>query len=117
MVMQVSEIKVKEGDIVKEGDVLIAVIPWEEIKAKIDGEISNINVEENQQVMAGVKLMEIVDYEHLEINVKVDEYDIGALEKGKEATVKIGAINKEIKGTISSISKEGQIVSRIVHLT
>lgn len=112
-VMQVSKIKVKEGDTVKEGAVLITTTTGDEIKSKISGEIVNLNVEENAQVMGGIKLLEIVDYNNLEINVKVDEYDIAALEKGKETTIKIGAINKEIKGKISNISKEGQIVNGI----
>jgi HlyD family secretion protein len=74
-------------------------------------------VEEDAQVMAGIKLMEIVDYDNLEVNVKVDEYDIAALDKGKETTVKIGAINKDIKGKISSMSKEGQVVNGVTFFT
>lgn len=116
-VMQVSEIKVKEGDVVDEGTSLIKTSTGEEIKAKIHGEIANINVEENAQVMAGTKLLDVVDYDNLEIKVKVDEYDITALEKGKEAAVKIGAVNKEIKGTIGSISKEGQITNGVTFFT
>ena len=116
-VMQVSEIKVKEGDLVNEGAVLIKTTSGDEIKSKISGEIVNIMVEENAQVMAGIKLLEVVDYNNLEIKVKVDEYDIAAVEKGKETTVKIGAINKEIKGTISSMSKEGQIMNGVTFFT
>ncbi|EHQ89900.1 efflux RND transporter periplasmic adaptor subunit [Desulfosporosinus youngiae] len=116
-VMQISEIKVKEGELVKEGTVLIKTSAGEEIKSKIQGEIVNINVEEKAQVMAGTKLLEVVDYDNLQIKVKVDEYDIGAIEKGKEATVKLGAINKEIKGKISSMSKEGQITNGVTFFT
>ncbi len=112
-VMQVSEIRVKEGEKVTEGTVLIKTTIGDEIKAKISGEIANLNLEENDQVMAGIKLLEIVDYDNLEIQVKVDEYDLAALEKGKETTVTIGALNKEIKGKISSMSREGQIVNGV----
>jgi len=112
-VMQVSEINVKEGDTVKEGDVLISSTTGDEIISKINGEVVNLNVEENAQVMAGMKLLEIVDYNDLEINVKVDEYDISAIEKGKETSVKIGAVNKELKGEISSMSKEGQVLNGV----
>lgn len=111
--LQISDIKVNEGDIVKEGDVLATTTTGTKIKAKIDGEIVKIDVEDNAQVMAGAPLMSIVDYDHLKVNVKVDEYDIRAMEKGKEATVKIGALDKEVKGTISSISKEGEIMNGI----
>ncbi|HEY5585556.1 MAG TPA: HlyD family efflux transporter periplasmic adaptor subunit [Ruminiclostridium sp.] len=116
-VMQISGINVKDGEMVKESAVLIKTTAGDEILAKISGEVVNVNVEENAQVMAGTKLLEIVDYNNLEVNVKVDEYDITALEKGKEATVKIGAINKEIKGKISSMSKEGQIVNGVTYFT
>lgn len=116
-IMQISEIKVKEGDAVNEGDVLIKTTAGDQIKSKINGEVVNLNVEENQQVMAGTDLMDVVDYNNLDINVKVDEYDISALEKGKEATVKIGAINKEFNGVISSMSKEGQIVNGVTFFT
>jgi len=116
-VMQVSEILVSEGDIVKEGTALIKTTAGEELKSKINGEIVNLNVEEDAQVMAGTKLLDVVDYDNLEIKVKVDEYDIAALEKGKEASIKIGAINQEIKGNISSISKEGQIMNGVTFFT
>lgn len=72
-------------------------------------------MKENAQVMAGAKLLEIVVYDNLEVNVKVDEYDIAALEKGKVTTVKIGAIDKEIKETVSSMSKEGQVVNDVAY--
>ena len=95
-VMQVSEIKVKEGDAVNVGDVLIKTSTGDELKSKIIGEVANIAVEENAQIMAGTKLLDIVDYNNLEVSIKVDEYDISALAKGKEATINIGAINKAI---------------------
>jgi len=116
-IMQISEIKVKEGDIIEEGALLIETTTGDEIKSKIAGEIVNITVEENEQVMGGIKLLEIVDYNTLEINVKVDEYDISKLTKGKQTMVKIGALNKEIKGTVNSMSKEGQVVNGIAFFT
>ncbi|HHY25501.1 MAG TPA: HlyD family efflux transporter periplasmic adaptor subunit [Desulfitobacterium dehalogenans] len=115
--MQISEIKVKEGDLVEEGTVLIKTTSGEEIKAKVRGEVVHLNVDEKAQVMAGTQLLEVVDYDNLEIQVKVDEYDIASLDQGKEASIKIGAINKEIKGKIRSISKEGQIINGVTFFT
>jgi multidrug efflux pump subunit AcrA (membrane-fusion protein) len=90
-VMQISEVDVKDGDAVKEGDILMKTTTGDEITAPIDGEVVNLNAEENAQVMAGFKLMDIVDYKHLEVEVKVDEYDLSAIKAGKETTVTIGA--------------------------
>lgn len=112
-VIQLSKINVKDGDVVKAGDVLFETTTGETIDAKIGGEIVNVDAQENALVMTGIKLLEIVDYNNLKINVKVDEYDIASLQKGTQTTVKIGAINKEIKGKISSIAKEGQIINGV----
>lgn len=113
--LQISEIKVKEGDKVGVGSVLIKSTAGDEIKAKIAGEVVNIAVEEKAQLIAGTKLLEVVDYDNLEIKVKVDEYDISALEIGKEAVVSIDAIDKELNGKISKISREGQIVNGVTY--
>jgi HlyD family secretion protein len=116
-VMQISTINFKEGDAVKADDVLIKTTAGDEIKSKIDGIITNVNVEENAQVMAGVKLLEIVDNNNLKINVKVDEYDISAVTPGKDTTVKIAAIKKELTGKVKSLSEEGQTVNGVTYFT
>jgi HlyD family secretion protein len=112
-IMQISEIEIEEGDLVEEGDVLLKTTTGDKIKANVSGEIVNLNVDENAQVMAGIKLLEIVDYKDLEIKVKVDEYDLSAIDIGKKASVNIGAIDKEITGEISSMSKEGQVLNGV----
>ncbi|MFZ7120233.1 MAG: efflux RND transporter periplasmic adaptor subunit [Eubacteriaceae bacterium] len=116
-VLQIYDIKVKEGDIVEEDDELIRTRAGERIKAGIDGEVVDILVEDNEQVMSGMKLIEIVDYNNLQISVKVDEYDLSAVKKGKETTVKINALDKEIESEISSVSKEGNISSGVSFFT
>lgn len=115
--MQIAEIPVSKGDKVKTGDVLIKTTAGEELKAEIDGEITKIHVEENEQIMPGTQLIEIVDYDHLEIVFKADEYDVDALEPGKEAVAEIAAIGKEITGKINDISREGQIVNGVTFFT
>ncbi|WP_303861730.1 efflux RND transporter periplasmic adaptor subunit [Alkalibaculum bacchi] len=116
-VMQITEIKVEEGDMVKEGDVLFETSYGEDIESKINGEISTIHVEEDEQVMAASPLIDITDYKNMEIIVKVDEYDLGAIKENMDATVTISAIDKEIMGKIKSISKEGQVENGVTFFT
>ncbi|ANW99905.1 RND transporter [Thermoclostridium stercorarium subsp. thermolacticum DSM 2910] len=116
-IMQVSEIYVEKGSEVKAGDVLLKSVQGDEVKAKINGEVVALNVEENKQVAPGTLLAEIVDYNSLEVVFKVDEYDVGAINADKEATVYIHALNKEFKGKIREISKEGQIANGVTFYT
>jgi len=55
-VMQVSEIKVKEGDLVNEGAVLIKTTAGDEIKSKISGEIVK-TVEVKSGVLSGETIL------------------------------------------------------------
>jgi len=105
--VQIKEIKVTDGQKVNEDDVLMTTTAGEEIKAKIDGEISNIYAEENAQLMPGAKIIDIVDYSNLQLKVQVDEYDLSAVSANKDTTVTIHALDKDVTGKIENVSKEG----------
>lgn len=115
--MQIKEIYYSEGDKVDDGDVLIKTTMGQRIKAKIDGVVTNINVEEDSQVMAGTALLEVVDNNNLKINVKVDEYDTTVLTAGKKVTVNISAIDKKVTGTVKSMSVQGQTQNGVTYFT
>ena len=115
--MQVKDIKVEEGQIISKDDVLMTTAFGEKITAKIDGEVSKIYAEENAQLMPGGKLIEIVDYSDLQIIVKVDEYDLPSISKGKEAVVTIHSLAKDVKGTIAEVSKEGTYLNGVTFFT
>lgn len=103
-IMQISEVKVSEGNKVAKDAVIFKTSQGDEIKAKTSGTVSKIYVEEDESVMAGAKLCDIIDFENLKVTVKVDEYDLSSISKDKEVLVTIGAINKEITGKVSSVS-------------
>lgn len=105
--MQIDEIMVEEGDEVKKDDILLKTASGQKIRADINGEVSKIHVEENAQVVAGAQLVEIVDYSNLQLRVKVDEYDLSAIIKDKEASVTIHALGREVKGRVVEVSREG----------
>lgn len=112
-IMQVSKISVKKGDQIEKGDTLIVTTAGEKLVSKINGEVVNIHVGENQQVTPGMQLIDIIDFNSLEVIFKVDEYDVGALKPGMQADVKIGAAGMKVEGKIAEISREGQIVNGV----
>ena len=115
--IQIKEIKVKLGDQVKNGDVLMVTKQGNKIKATLDGEISKIHVEKNAELMSGAQLIDIVNYSVLQTTVKVDEYDLKYLKVGQEVNVTINALEKEIKGTVSEISKEATNENGVSYFT
>jgi HlyD family secretion protein len=88
-----------------------------EITAEIDGEVSEIYVGENESLITGTKIMDIVNYDELEVKVKIDEFDLGAISEGKEVTVTINPLEKDVVGRVSEISKEAETVNEVSFFT
>lgn len=115
--MHIEDVVVEEGDQVKTGDVLLKNAEGEEIKSEIDGEVSKIYTKDNTHALQGSRLIDIVNFDDLQTNVKVDEYDLKYLEVGKEVDVTINALEKEMKGSISKISKEATNENGVSYFT
>ncbi|MDR7855102.1 efflux RND transporter periplasmic adaptor subunit [Tissierella sp.] len=105
--IQIKEFKVQTGDMVKKDDVIYETNRGVEVKSEIDGEILDIFVEEDEQLMPGAKIIEIVDYKDLQLRVKVDEYDLKSIEKDIKASITIHALSKDFEGIVTDIAKEG----------
>jgi HlyD family secretion protein len=104
-ILQIKEIRVSEGDKVEKDDVIFISTDNTKISAKIDGIINKIFVEIDQQVMSGSPLCEIIDFDSLQVSVRVDEYDLETISLGKEIDVYINALNKSVKGKVTEISR------------
>ena len=87
------------------------------ITAEMDGEVSEIYVEENESLITGTKIMDIVNYDELEVKVKVDEFDLNAISEGKEVAVTINPLEKDVVGKVSEISKEAETVNEVSFFT
>ncbi|MDY0235419.1 MAG: HlyD family efflux transporter periplasmic adaptor subunit [Gudongella sp.] len=87
------------------------------VTSEIDGIVSEIYVKENESLVTGIRIMDIVDYDNLEILVKVDEFDIGAITVGKEVSVMINTLEKEVVGVVSKISNQAQTVNGVSFFT
>lgn len=105
--IQISQLKVKAGDMVVKDDVLYKTNRGVNIKSEIDGEVLEVYVEEDEQIAPGTKIMEVVDYKDLQLKVKVDEYDLNSIKTDQVANVTIHALNKDFEGRITDIAKEG----------
>lgn len=105
--IQIKEFKVQIGDMVEKDDVIYKTNRGVEVKSEIDGEVLQIFVDEDEQLMPGAKIIEIVDYKDLQLRVKVDEYDLKSITKDIKANITIHALNKDFEGIVTDIAKEG----------
>jgi len=115
--MQIKRLYVKEGDKVKKGDILFQTSYGDDVSAGIDGEVTMLDVDLNSQVFAGTRVMQLVNYEDLEVTVKIDEYDIFIVQPGKEVEVTVNALKRTIQGNVSKVSREALNVNGISYFT
>lgn len=110
---EIDEILVKEGDKVKNGDTLFKTSAGNKIKAEISGEVSEILVNEDIKYTAGTQLATIVNYDALQVEIKVDEYESDSIKIGDKVDVYINALDKTVEGKIVNLSKIANIENGI----
>lgn len=111
----VRDIYVEKGDRVQKDDRLIRLSDGETLKAGIAGEVASLPVKEDEDVKAGAVLISIVDFDDLEIEIKVDEYDVSAVEVGKEATVTIDALGNSFTSTVTDFDRQANLSSNTTY--
>jgi len=104
--LKVKEVYVAEGQTVQEGDLLLRGADGTRVYAACGGTVEKLYAEKDDTLQPGSQIARIVDYETLEVTVDVDEYDIGAVETGKEGTVYLNALERSIPGVVSEVSRE-----------
>lgn len=77
--------------------------------AEINGEVSKIYVKENETLVMGSSIMDIMDFDNLEVNVKVDEYDLSSISVGQEVDIALEALGLNLTGTINEIAREATV--------
>lgn len=103
--LKVKEVYVAEGDRVTKGDALLRGTDGTRVYAAYTGTIETLYAEADDQLQNGSQIARIVDYDALEVSIDVDEYDIGAVELGKEGTVYLNALDERVTGVVSEIAR------------
>ncbi len=116
-IMQISKINVSEGDKVRVDTILFVSSDGTEIMSKINGTVNKLFIENDQQVMSGSQLCEIIDFDNLEVSIRVDEYDLGCVAVDKKISVSINALGKDVDGTVSNVSRTAVSQNGVAYFT
>ena len=111
----VKELLMDEGDTVEDEEAVIQPKSGSKIESTMAGTISNMYVKVDDDYTPGTELFRVADYAHPLLKIKVDEYDISALQKGMEVTVTVQATGKTLTGSITRIAQEATVVNDIAY--
>lgn len=79
------------------------------LTSQIDGEIVKLHVVAGDQVSAASNLIDIVDYQHMQVVITVDELEIPKMKLNLPAVITIDALpGQTFQGKVSKIGKEGK---------
>ena len=99
-----AEIKADEVALVAAREQLDGLV----IMAPFAGVVSTINVEEGRSVTANAAILEIVDPTVAEVDARLDEIDVLAVQEGAQAAVSLdGLPGAQLPGVVASISRTG----------
>jgi len=113
----VREVYVREGDHVVKGDRLMRTSDGETIKAGVSGEVTTLHMEKDDDVKAGDALIDIVDFDSLIIEIKVDEFDVPAVVVGKTAHVTVNALNETFETTVTRLDRQATQEGNVSYYT
>ena len=101
----VRKIYVAEGEKVVANQRLIRLSNGEILKAGFDGEVNVINVEEGDEVSENTSLIEIVDFENLQVSIRVDEYSMASVSAGQACEVTVTALGQTFDSEITHVNR------------
>ena len=109
----IEEILVKAGDMVKDGDTLFKTTSGNRIKAKMDGMVSEILINTDVKYPSSTQLATIIDADSLQVEIKVDEYDVNSIKIGDDAEIYVNALDKTVDGKVINLSKSATVENGI----
>ena len=109
----IDEILVKEGDAVKKGDTLFKTSSGSKITSDMDGMVTDILVSEGIKYESGVHIATVSKMDSLQVEIKVDEYDVNDVKIGDEVEVYINSLDKIVEGKIINLSKNATVTNGI----
>lgn len=101
----VRKLYVSEGDTVSAGDRLMRLSSGETVKANFDGTVNELSVAEGDEVTSGASLIQIVDFAHMKVSMRVDEYQIASVSVGQTCRLTVKALSQTFGSTITHINR------------
>ena len=103
----VRTVYVRQNEQVKKGAKLYRLDDGETVQADMAGEVTGLYIEEGSVVSAGETTAQIIDMNSLEVELKVDEYDVAAVTPGMPVQISVLATGGQFTGNVTALDKNG----------
>ena len=100
----VRSVFVEKGADVKKGDKLMRLTNGQSVEAEFDGRVNQLMVTEGDSVASGAELVQVADFSHMKVSVRVDEYDINDVRVGDACRVTTTATERVFESALADIN-------------
>ncbi len=114
---KVREVYVKTGDIVREDTKLMRLSDGTIISADFDGKINKISVEKGDEVNSGDTLIQLADFDHMRVSIRIGESNITAVDIGQACRVTVSSIKATFDSAISAIDYASYTGNNVAYYT
>lgn len=87
------------------------------ITAPMDGVVTTISLKEGAMATTGMMVAQVTDFDVMEIEIKIDEYDILGMKVGTEVEVSVDALEVTFEGKITEISRFATVAGGVSYFT
>lgn len=108
---------VSEGDKVKAGTRLARLANGQVLEADFDGTVNQVLYAAGDSVAAGATVIQVVDFDHMKVSIRVDEYDIGNVHTGDACRVTTTATEKVFDSSVASINYVSSSTGNVAYYT
>ena len=113
----VRSVSVKAGQDVKAGEELVRLSNGQTLQAEFDGRVNQLYAVEGEKVSSGAELVQVVDFEHMKVSIRVDEYDISDVHVGDACRVTTTATENVFDSSISDINYVSSSTGSVAYYT
>ena len=92
------------GDSVAKNARLVRLSDGTAITADFNGRVNALEVKKDDEVYAGDTLVQIADFDHMKVTMRIDEYDITDVAVGQDCVITVTATEQKINSTIATIN-------------
>lgn len=108
---------VKEGDSVTKGQKLMRLSSGKTLTASFDGTVNTLFVSSGDSAVSGDSLIQIVDFSHMKVSIRVDEYDINSVKTGDPCRITVTATEDTFTSSVSSVSHVSSSSGNVAYYT
>lgn len=111
----IREVYVTSGQEVKKDDSILMLGTGKVLTAGISGTVNEVRFKTGDYVWPNIRLVEISDLLHLQVQLQVDEYDVMGVQVGEKCTVNIVPNGKQYETEIAHVNRVSASNGRVAY--